>query len=38
VDHPLGEQRAAARDDAGDAPADQRQVLAQDTGVMIAWL
>ena len=29
VDHPLREQRAAARDDAGDARADQREVLAQ---------
>ena len=32
-DHPLGEQRAAARDDAGDAVPDQRQVLAQHAGV-----
>src|SRR5947208_10069611 len=33
LDHPLGEQRAAARDDAGHARADQREVLVQHSGV-----
>src|SRR5439155_503714 len=33
VEHPLGEQRAAARHDPGHARGDQRQVLAQHAGV-----
>ena len=33
VEHPLGEQAAAAADDADEAPADERQVLAEHAGV-----
>ena len=32
-DHPLGDQRAAPRDDAGDAVRGQRDVVAEDAGV-----
>jgi len=32
-DHPFGEQGSASRDDARDAGADQREMLAQHTGV-----